>query len=116
MLSFLVMILIAFCVFAFVFFFFYRFKSSMPYYRIDNSYCRFLLQHAIAGDLPCTDWYLFIGSLNLVSEELEQLRLACFDLDEQHARESSIRNNKACMRFSQQGECELSGLLQGLSD
>lgn len=116
MLTFFAMILVAFGAFASVFFFFYRFKRSLPYYRIDNTYCRFLLKHAIAGDLPCVDWYLFIGALNLLSDELEQLRLACFDIDEQYARESVTRNNKACMRFSKQGECELSELLQNLSD
>ncbi len=115
MLSFFAMILIAFGAFASVFFFFYRFKASLPYYRVDKTYCRFLLQHAIADDLPCVDWYLFIGALNLVNDELEQLRLACFDIDEQYARESVVRNAKACMRFSKQGKCELSVLLESLS-
>jgi len=115
MLSFFAMILIAFGAFSSVFFFFYKFKASLPYYRIDKSYCRFLLQHAIKGDLPCVDWYLFIGELNLLSKELEQLRLACFDIDEQYVRESVVQNAKACMRFSRQGESELSALLEKLS-
>lgn len=116
MLAFVGIVLVAFALFALLFYFFYQFKGSLPYYRIDNTYCRFLLQHAINGDLPCVDWYFFIGALNLVSEELEQLRLACFDIDEQYTKTSIILRGKACMQFSSHGKAELSDLLQKLSD
>jgi hypothetical protein len=116
MFAFVGLVLIVFSLFSLVFYFFYRFRSSMPYYRVDNSYCCFLLQHAIAGDLPCTDWYLFIGAVNLTSEELEVLRLACIEIDEDCSRESVMVNGKACMRFSSEGKQALANLLKGISD
>ena len=86
----------------------------MPYYRVDHSYCSFLLQHAIDGNLPCTDWYLFIGAVNLTSEELEALRLACIEIDEECTKESVMVNGKFCMNFNQKGKAELALLLSQL--
>jgi hypothetical protein len=114
MLAFVGLVLIIFSLFALVFCFFYKFRSSMPYYRVDQSYCCFLLQHAIAGDLPCTDWYLFIGAVNLTSEDLEMLRLACVEIDEEFSKESVMVNGKFCMNFNQKGEAELALLLTQL--
>ena len=115
MLAFVGLVLIVFSLFALVFYFFYKFRSSMPYYRVDRSYCCFLLQHAITGDLPCTDWYLFIGAVNLTSEELEVLRLACIEIDEDYSKESVMVNGRMCMRFSAGGKRELGVLLKGIS-
>lgn len=115
MLAFIGLVIVVFAVFALLFGFFYKFKSSLPYYRIDRAYCCFLLKHAIAGDLPCVDWYLFIGAHNLTSTELEALRVACADIDEQYSRESVVVQGKACMQFSAQGKLELEGWLQKLT-
>ena len=113
---FLGVMLVAFLLFCLVFFFFYRFRKSLPYYRVDKTYVRFLLQHAIAGDLPCADWYLFIGAHNLVSEELEQLRLSCCELDEHYAKASLVKEGKACMQFHAKGLAKLKLLMQRLGD
>lgn len=114
MFAFVGLVLIVFSLFSLVFYFFYKFRSSMPYYRVDHSYCCFLLKHAIVGDLPCADWYLFIGAVNLTSEELEELRLACIEIDEEHTKESVMVNGKACMQFSSEGRQALASLLKAI--
>lgn len=91
--------------------FFVRYQARLPYYQIDRSKCVALLQHAVQGTLLENEWCVFIGMQVRNDEEIEQLRLQCFEIDEQYVINTIVTNGKTYMVFSKQGIAELQGLL-----
>jgi len=100
-----------FLVFVGLLLFYIKYNQQLPYYRINKNYCLRLLEHAIAGDLPISDWHFFIGMTVTHSEHLDELRQKCFDVDEQYVTGSRLVNSQACVSFSKEGKKELRALL-----
>ncbi len=104
-------ILACFLVFVGLLLFYVKYKQQLPYYRINRNYCLHLLEHAIAGDLPVSDWHFFIGMTITHSANLDMLRQRCFDIDEQYVTGSHLVNSQACVLFSKAGKKELKAVL-----
>ncbi|SBS34055.1 hypothetical protein MAQ5080_02762 [Marinomonas aquimarina] len=108
----LLAILISFVLFVSILVFFIKHKQRMPYYQIDQAGCVQLLRQAVDGELLERDWHVFIGISVRYDAEIEQLRLQCIVIDENHVINSVTKKGQNYVVFSKQGLSELQALLE----
>ena len=70
-----------------------------------------LLRQAVEGELLERDWHVFIGMGVRYDLEIEQLRLHCIVIDENHVINSVTKMGQTYVVFSKQGLSELHALL-----
>lgn len=63
-------------------------RVKTPYYRISKTQLITLLEQSVTGQLLAADWALFISIPIRHDPDLEDIRLACVEVDETHFSES----------------------------
>ena len=111
MVAFFIAMMASFTVLVGLFIFYASHKQRLPYYRVDHQFCIQLLEHAVAGGLPLTQWDYFIGMSIQHSSQLESLRLLCVDIDERYVTGRHTVKDCVCVTFSTAGQQALLSLL-----